>query len=58
MLTTSPMIPSLRFGQSGLITNWPGGHIPREKHGVLLNPLSIVDKDSDGTRVVGVGLLT
>jgi hypothetical protein len=60
MLTTSPMIPSLRFGigRNGLAANWPSGRRPRERHGVLLNPIRIVDRDFNGTKVVGVGLLT
>jgi hypothetical protein len=60
MLTTSPMISSLRFGigRNGLAPNWPSGHRPWERHGVLLNPISIVDKDFGRTWVDGVGLFT
>jgi hypothetical protein len=60
MLTTSPMIPSLRFGTScsGLAINWLGGRRPKERHGVLLNPISVINQDSDGTWVARVGLFT
>ncbi len=54
------MIPSLRFGTScsGLAINWLGGRRPKERHGVLLNPISVINQDSDGTWVARVGLFT
>jgi len=60
MLKASKMIPSLRFdiSRNGLIVNWLGNYRPKERHVVLLNLVTTINKDFNGTRVVGVGILT
>jgi len=54
------MIPSLRFdiSRNGLIANWLGNYRPKKRHVVLLNSVNVIDRDFNGTRVVGVGILT